>query len=74
MDVFFKIRFRIHPESEPLYRQSQCVYVCNHRSFADFFIDGYLTDNSAYIGRWMAAIAAPLSAIVGIYRGKVGTV
>lgn len=27
-----------------LYKEGKCVYVCNHRAWADFFIDMYITE------------------------------
>lgn len=72
-DELFHIRFRAHPKTQSLYRPKNgghTVYLCNHRSFADFFIDGYLTCDAAYIGRMMAIVACPFAGIVGWYRDK----
>ncbi len=42
------VRFKIVSQKQ-LYRDGKCVYLCNHRAWADFFIDMYLTEGRAFI-------------------------
>jgi hypothetical protein len=37
-------------EPLPDLSRENCIFLCNHRSGADFFVDGYLTGGAAYIG------------------------
>uniref|UniRef100_A0A7R9VG05 Phospholipid/glycerol acyltransferase domain-containing protein n=1 Tax=Chlamydomonas euryale TaxID=1486919 RepID=A0A7R9VG05_9CHLO len=44
-----------------LYKDGRCVYLCNHRSWADFFVDIYLTEGLAQpMARTMVYIAFPM--------------
>lgn len=37
-----------------------CVFLCNHRSWADFMVDQYVTEGrSLFMGRWAVAAAFP---------------
>ncbi|KAL4523122.1 hypothetical protein Ndes2526A_g07830 [Nannochloris sp. 'desiccata'] len=43
-----------------LYRKN-CMYLCNHRSWADFLVDQYVTEGrTLFVGRWAVAAAFPL--------------
>eukprot|EP00882_Tetradesmus_deserticola_P034919 GHRQ01040269.1.p1 GENE.GHRQ01040269.1~~GHRQ01040269.1.p1 ORF type:complete len:129 (+),score=10.95 GHRQ01040269.1:369-755(+) len=52
----FGIRVRKCGKQE-LYRGDACMYLSNHRSWADFFVDCYLTEGR---GQLMSRCAAPL--------------
>ena len=39
------------------------VYLCNHRSWADFFIDQVVTGGSSYLARLMVWIGTPVSSL-----------
>jgi 1-acyl-sn-glycerol-3-phosphate acyltransferase len=54
LNTYFQTRYTV--SSGKLYRKP-CVYLANHRSVADFWIDGYLTEGRAvFIARWTVAI------------------
>jgi 1-acyl-sn-glycerol-3-phosphate acyltransferase len=53
---FFGIQFKqLGPHG--LYKGGRCMYLCNHRSWADFFIDVFLTQG----------LAAPMSRALVFY-------
>lgn len=54
-----------------MYRGGQCVYLANHRSYADFFIDLYITEcRAAVLARRMVALGFPLLvSSVAVLRG-----
>ncbi|GLI65906.1 hypothetical protein VaNZ11_009553 [Volvox africanus] len=56
-----------------LYRGGRCLYLCNHRSWADFFIDTYLTEGrAALMSRWLVYFVFPVFCTsVIILRGIV---
>ncbi|GIM16765.1 hypothetical protein Vretimale_19357 [Volvox reticuliferus] len=56
-----------------LYRGARCLYLCNHRSWADFFIDTYLTEGrAALMSRWLVYFVFPVFCTsVIILRGIV---
>lgn len=43
--------------------ENGCVYLCNHRSWADFFIDQYLCNGAAFLSRKMVIVGTPMSAL-----------
>lgn len=46
--------------SNSLHKKERCVYMCNHRSWADFFVDTYLTEGGAApMARMMVYAAFP---------------
>ncbi|KAG2489453.1 hypothetical protein HYH03_012089 [Edaphochlamys debaryana] len=63
-----------------LYKGGSCLYLCNHRSWADFFIDIYITEGrGAMMSRWLVFFVFPIfcSAVVtlkGIILFKRGTI
>lgn len=46
MMQFMGVRIR-HLGTRSLYKKERCVYLCNHRSWADFFVDVHLTQGLA---------------------------
>jgi len=66
--------------NQPLYKKGPVLYLCNHRSWADFFTDVYLTEgNSALMSRWMVYFVFPIfmTAVIvlrGIVLFKRGTI
>lgn len=64
-----------------LYKDGPCVYLSNHRAWADFFIDMYLTEGRAFIlSRFAVAYVFPafmlpamwVGAVFAFKRGKAG--
>ena len=64
-----------------LYKDGPCVYLSNHRAWADFFIDIYLTEGRAFIlSRFAVAYVFPffmlpamwVGAVFAFQRGKAG--
>lgn len=43
--------------------ESNCVYLLNHRSWADFFIDQSALGGAAYLSRKMVIVGTPMSAL-----------
>ena len=41
------------------------MFFCSHRCWGDFFIDNCVVGGATYMARWLAAVAVPLSAILG---------
>ena len=55
-----------------LYKEGPCIYLANHRAWADFFIDMYLTEGRAFIlSRYLVVYVFPLFAIPAMYIGAV---
>lgn len=78
---FFNVTYVRVDTGHDLHRAGRCLYLCNHRSWADFFIDAYLTEGRAsMMSRWMVFFAFPVfmcssvavRAIVLFKRGAVG--
>lgn len=59
-----------HKKSENLSPLTKVILV-NHRSFTDFFIDGYALGRVSYLSRWLVAIICPFAGIYGWLSGKV---
>ncbi|PNW70905.1 hypothetical protein CHLRE_17g738350v5 [Chlamydomonas reinhardtii] len=63
-----------------LYKGGPCLYLCNHRSWADFFIDAYLTEGrAALMSRWLVYFVFPVFCtscmiLKGIVLFKRGTI
>lgn len=55
---FMKTDFE-YGDQLPELSQENCIFLCNHRSSADFFIDGYLTQGAAYLGLIKAFLYFP---------------
>ncbi|GFR47784.1 hypothetical protein Agub_g9553, partial [Astrephomene gubernaculifera] len=76
---FFGVTVLKEGESS-LYRGGKCLYLCNHRSWADFFIDAYLTEGrAALMSRWLVYFVFPVfctSCLIlrGIVLFKRGTI
>ena len=47
---------------------NKCIYLCNHRDAADFFIDGYLTNGASYIGLIKTLFYFPFSVFLCLYN------
>ncbi|GLC40248.1 hypothetical protein PLESTB_001309300 [Pleodorina starrii] len=77
--AFFRVTILKQGELS-LYRGGRCLYLCNHRSWADFFIDTYLTEGrAALMSRWLVYFVFPVfctSVIIlrGIVLFKRGTI
>jgi len=58
--AFFNVKiYRFGKQS--LYKGDACIYLCNHRSWADFFIDCYLTEGrAALMSRWLVYFVFPV--------------
>lgn len=41
------------------------IYFCNHRSWADFFLDSALLGGCSYLARYMVACAVPFPSLIG---------
>jgi len=55
-----------------LYKEGRCVYLCNHRAWADFFLDVYLTEGRAFIlSRYLVVYVFPLFALPAISIGAM---
>jgi 1-acyl-sn-glycerol-3-phosphate acyltransferase len=77
---FFRVRM-YHVGNESLYRsQTPVIYLCNHRSWADFFLDTFITEAEASpLSRWAVFPAFPifltsalcLRAVIFFKRAKV---
>lgn len=59
---WFNVRFYKISQSD-LYQQGKPMYLCNHRTWSDFFIDRVLTNlRGAYLSRWLVLAGFPLAA------------
>lgn len=47
------------------------MILCNHRSFADFFLDSLFIGDVTHLSRMMVMFALPFSALYGIVTGRV---
>ena len=55
-----------------LHKDGKCVYLCNHRAWADFFIDMYLTEGRGFIlSRYLVVYVFPLFAVPAMAVGAV---
>lgn len=55
-----------------LYKDGECVFLSNHRAWADFFVDMYLTEGRAFIlSRYLVVYAFPLFAIPAMCDGAL---
>jgi 1-acyl-sn-glycerol-3-phosphate acyltransferase len=55
-----------------LHKDGRCVYLCNHRAWADFFVDMYLTEGRAFIlSRYLVVYVFPLFAVPAMAVGAV---
>ena len=55
-----------------LHKDGKCVYLCNHRAWADFFVDMYLTEGRAFIlSRYLVVYVFPLFAVPAMAVGAV---
>jgi 1-acyl-sn-glycerol-3-phosphate acyltransferase len=62
---------RKHVDSENLHQNKHFVYLCNHVSYTDFFLDGYLTNGSCYIARMMVMFAIPFSCLFSYFHNGI---
>jgi len=54
----FKV-LQVHPERRLF--TGKCIYLCNHRSWADFMVDQYVTQGrTLFMSRWAVAYVFPL--------------
>ena len=55
-----------------LHKDGKCVYLRNHRAWADFFLDMYLTEGRAFIlSRYLVVYVFPLFAVPAMAVGAV---
>jgi len=59
------VRFRKTRGSRPLCpaATARVIYLCNHRSWADFFCDQVITGGASYLSRYMVILATPVSSL-----------
>jgi len=69
--MVWKCRFFMHPKSLPQVGEERCVFLCNHRSFADFLIDTYITRGAFYLSRLLVILAIPVAALLGWLLGSI---
>jgi len=80
MRKFFGVTVLKYGQQSLFKGSGNCMYLCNHRSWADFFLDVYLTEgNSALMSRMMVAVAFPIfitsvAILKGIVLFKRGTI
>ena len=55
----------------PELNSSAQMILCNHRSFADFFLDSLFIGDVTHLSRMMVIFALPMSALYGILTGRV---
>lgn len=60
--VFLGIKFREVEGSAPE-AKGDCVFLVNHRSWADFSVDGYVTQGVTYLARNLVALVLPTMAL-----------
>ena len=51
----------LHPASQPRVCAEPCLVLCNHRCWADFFVDGFITGGAFYLSRASTTSPAPNS-------------
>lgn len=51
-------------QSKPV-RPGKTMFFSNHRSWADFFMDGYLTGGSSYLSRYGVILGVPGPCLTG---------
>lgn len=61
---YFKIVPRVSKKSEKI-EKGPILYFCNHRSWADFFLDSALVGGASYLSRLLVACACPMPALIG---------
>ncbi|KAL6764393.1 hypothetical protein V8C86DRAFT_2475292 [Haematococcus lacustris] len=60
MTRVFNVRIRKYG-TQSMYKAGPAVYLCNHRSWADFFLDTLLTEGSAALmSRWLVYYVFPI--------------
>lgn len=53
-------------------KEGKCVYLSNHRAWADFFIDMYITEGRAFIlSRFLVVYVFPMFAVPAMINGAV---
>ena len=59
------VRFRRAKHSKPLCSSAatRVIYLCNHRSWADFFCDQVITGGASYLSRYMVIVGTPVSSL-----------
>ena len=48
------------------------IFLCNHRSFADFFVDNYVVGGAMYISRMMVIVAIPFPSLLAYMTSMIG--
>jgi 1-acyl-sn-glycerol-3-phosphate acyltransferase len=43
--------------------ERRVIYLCNHRSWADFFMDQAICGGASYLARYMVVIGTPVSSL-----------
>lgn len=76
---FFRVKVLKYGD-KTLYKGGRVLYLCNHRSWGDFFIDSYVVEGRAnFLARWMVFFAFPvvmlschvINCIVFFKRGSI---
>lgn len=61
---YFKIIPRVSKKSETI-EKGPIIYFCNHRSWADFFLDSALVGGASYLARYAVIVAVPMPSLIG---------
>ena len=65
------VRFKIVSQKQ-LYRDGKCVYLCNHRAWADFFIDMSLCEGRSFtLSRMLVMYVFPIFMLPAVFAGAV---
>lgn len=54
----FKPKISVVKQSQPI-RPGKTMFFANHRSWTDFFLDGYITGGSSYLSRYGVIVGVP---------------
>ncbi len=58
MADIFKPHIAVVKQSKPI-KPGKTMFFANHRSWADFFMDGYMTGGSSYLSRYGVIAGVP---------------
>ena len=65
------VRCAVTPASKPLCSTAESMVLCNHRSWADFFVDSALTGGGTYLSRLLVCVGVPGPSLFGWVTGAV---
>ena len=66
---FHQIKFT-QPKTNQIICSDKCIYLCNHRSVSDGYIDGYITSDSAPLARILTIVPNPFGTILPYILNK----